>query len=147
MLIYKELEPMKLRNREKKFVTEYIKSLDAEFCAQKAGYKNLKAARKLLANPLVIKEIKSQLKEQIVSLKVDKGYVIEKLLRIAEFSLEEEDVLDKEGAFTGRKKLRDTSAGLKALEGLCKYLGFNADDKEYKQAKIITIANLDDNKI
>ena len=55
--------------------------------------------------------------------------------------------MDKDGCFTGKKKLRDTSAGLKALESLCKYLGFNGNDEEYKQAKIITISNLDDSKI
>ena len=71
-------------------------------------------------------------------------------MQIAEFSLEEEDVLDKEGCFTGKKKLRDTSAGLKALESLCKYLGLSVNTSEqegYKPAKIITIANLDDSKI
>ena len=69
-----------------------------------------------------------------------------KLLQIAEFSLEQEDILDKEGYPTGKKKLRDTSAGLKALESLCKYLDFNKEE-EYKEAKIITISNLDDEKI
>lgn len=93
--------------------------------------------------------LKEQLKSQISSLRVNKGYVIQKLLQIAEFSLEEEDILDKDGNLTGKKKLRDTSAGLKALESLCKYLGFNASasEGEYRQAKIITISNLDDDKI
>ena len=71
-------------------------------------------------------------------------------MQIAEFSLEEEDILDKEGCPTGKKKLRDTSAGLKALESLCKYLGFTItqdNEDEYKAAKIITISNLDDEKI
>lgn len=106
-------------------------------------------ANNLLSQDAVIKEINSQLRTQILSLRVNKGYVIQKLLQIAEFSLEEEDILDKDGGYTGKKKLRDTSAGLKALESLCKYLGFhtNTEDKEYKEAKIITIANLDDNKI
>jgi len=141
-----------LTNQQKKFVTEYIKSLNHESSAKKAGYKSKdlkETAQNLLANTLVINEIKSQLHEHIAGLQVDKGYVIQKLLRIAEFSLEEEDILDKDGGFTGKKKLRDTSAGLKALESLCKYLGFNAnaDDEEYKQAKIITISNLDEDKI
>lgn len=103
----------------------------------------------LLSNNFVIKEIKEQLKNQISSLRVQKGYVIQKLLQIAEFSLEEEEITDKEGNYTGKKKLRDTSAGLKALESLCKYLGFNSENKdaEYRQARIITISNLDDEKI
>lgn len=142
----------KLTNQQKKFVLEYIKSLNGELSAQQAGYrpKDLKAAAaELLAKDSIIHEIKYQLKKQIESLRVNKGYVIQKLLQIAEFSLEEEDILDKEGCFTGKKKLRDTSAGLKALESLCKYLGFtsNPDEQEYKQAKIITISNLDDSKI
>lgn len=141
-----------LTSQQKKFVLEYIKSLNGELSAQKAGYKSkdLKAiAVELLSKDSVIHEIKYQLKKQIASLRVNKGYVIQKLLQIAEFSLEEEDILDKEGYATGKKKLRDTSAGLKALESLCKYLGFSAnqDEEEYKQAKIITISNLDDTKI
>ncbi len=141
---------MTLTSQQKRFVSEYIKSLDGVLSAQKAGYKskNLKEiADNLLSKDFVIKEIKLQLKKQISSLCVNKGYVIQKLLQIAEFSLEEEDVLDKEGYPTGKKKLRDTSAGLKALESLCKYIGINSEDSEYKEAKIITISNLDDNKI
>ena len=141
-----------LTQQQKRFVAEYIKSLDGELSAQKAGYKSrdLKTiANNLLSDNMVINEITEQLKKQISSLRVHKGYVIQKLLQIAEFSLEEEEILDKEGNYTGKKKLRDTSAGLKALESLCKYLGFNSnsDENEYKEAKIITISNLDDNKI
>ncbi len=141
-----------LTQQQKRFVAEYIKSLDGELSAKKAGYKSkdLKVVvNGLLSNNSIIHEIKDQLKQHISSLRVHKGYVIQKLLQIAEFSLEEEDILDKEGNSTGKKKLRDTSAGLKALESLCKYLGFssNNDQEEYRQAKIITISNLDDDKI
>ncbi len=141
-----------LTQQQKRFVAEYIKTLDGELSAKNAGYKSsdLKAvSNNLLSNSSVIKEIKEQLKNQISSLRVHKGYVIQKLLQIAEFSLEEEEITDKEGNYTGKKKLRDTSAGLKALESLCKYLGFNSEnkDEEYRQARIITISNLDDEKI
>ncbi len=140
-----------LTTQQQKFVSEYIKSLDAEIALKNSGYKskNLKeTAKNLLSSPIIIQEINLQLKTQIETLSVSKGYVIRKLLQIAEFSLEEEDILDKEGYPTGKKKLRDTSAGLKALESLCKYLGFNTQkEEEYKEAKIITISNLDDSKI
>lgn len=139
----------KLTQQQKKFVNEYIKTLDGELSAEKAGYKSkdLKSVSLiLLSKDSIIKEIKRQLKSQITSLCVNKGYVVQQLLRIAEFSLEEEDILDKEGCITGKKKLRDTSAGLKALESLCKYLG-KTDQEGYKSAKIITISNLDDEKI
>lgn len=142
----------RLTKQQKIFVSEYIKTLDGEGSAKCAGYKSKNlttTATELLSDETIIREIKTQLKQQISSLRVNKGYVIQKLLQIAEFSLEEEDILDKEGDYTGKKKLRDTSAGLKALENLCKYLGFNSkqEDEEYKQAKIITISNLDDEKI
>ena len=142
---------MKKRTQQQKiFVKEYIKTLDGELSVKKAGYKTKNAktfAEQLLSDDLVIKEINRQLREQINSLQVNKGYVIKKLLQIAEFSLEEEDITDKDGNYTGKKKLRDTSAGLKALESLCKYLGFAKAEDEYKPAKIITISNLDEKKI
>lgn len=142
----------RLTKQQKIFVSEYTKTLDGERSAKCAGYKSKNlttTATELLSDETIIREIKTQLKQQISSLRVNKGYVIQKLLQIAEFSLEEEDILDKEGDYTGKKKLRDTSAGLKALENLCKYLGFNSkqEDEEYKQAKIITISNLDNEKI
>lgn len=143
-----------LTQQQKKFVSEYIKSLDGEVSAKQAGYKckDLKGfSVELLKKDYIIHEIKTQLKLQIESLSVQKGYVIQKLLQIAEFSLEEEDILDKDGNSTGKRKLRDSGAGLKALESLCKYLGFSSTLKqgedEYREAKIITIANLDDEKI
>ena len=140
----------KLTQQQKIFVSEYIKTLDGEQSAEKAGYKSKdlkRISRELLSKDSIIKEINRQLTQQITSLCINKGYVVQKLLHIAEFSLEEEDILDKEGCITGKKKLRDTSAGLKALENLCKYLGFNKEEEPYKQAKIITISNLDDGKI
>ena len=143
-----------LTKQQKRFVSEYIRSLDAQSAAEKSGYKSedLKVfSSELLKKDYIINEIKTQLKLQIESLNVQKGYVIQKLLQIAEFSLEEEDILDKDGNPTGKRKLRDSSAGLKALEALCKYLGFSStnskEESDYSDAKIITIANLDDEKI
>jgi len=59
-------------------------------------------------------------------------------------------VLDKDGGYTGKKKLRDTTAGLRALEALFKHLGLNSkgdDEGEVSETKIITINNLDEEKI
>lgn len=141
-----------LTAQQKLFVSEYIKTLDGEKALKAAGYKvkNLKTfANELLTKDFIIKEIKLQMKQQINSLNVQKGYVIQKLLQIAEFSLEEEEILDKDGISTGKKKLRDSSAGLKALESLCKYTGLSGSklEEDYREAKIITISNLDDEKI
>lgn len=140
-----------LTQQQQKFITEYIKTLDAELSARNAGYKNknLKiVTEELLSNNFVINEIKNRLQKHVSSLRVHKSYVIYKLLDIAEFSLEEEEVLDKEGGYTGKKKLRDATVGLRALEALCKYLGFNSktDEEGMPETKII-INNLDENKI
>lgn len=141
-----------LTKQQKNFVSEYIKTLDCELSAKKAGYKSSdlkKITEALFSNNSVINEIKSQLKSQLTCLRVHKGYVIQKLLEIAEFSLEEEEILDKEGGYTGKRKLRDASVGLKALENLCKHLGFNSktESEESSDVKIITIKNLDEEKI
>lgn len=140
-----------LTKQQKIFVSEYIKTLDAELSAKNAGYEENEikiVTEELLSNNFVIKEIKNQLKKQINSLRVNKGYVVQKFLEIAEFSLEEEEILDKDGGYTGKRKLRDATVGLRALEYLCKYLGFGAKaDESMPEAKIITINNLDDEKI
>lgn len=141
-----------ITQQQKTFVSEYIKTLDGELSARNAGYKSkdLKSiSDDLLSNNFVIKEIKNQLKSHISSLRVHKGYVIQKLLEIAEFSLEEEEIPDKDGAYTGKRKLRDATVGLRALESLCKHLGFSPKDTEEdnSEPKIITIKNLDEDKI
>ena len=140
----------KVTIQQKKFIEEYIKTLDGEASCKVAGYKanNLNdLSNKMLSDKKIINAIRHELLLRISALRVEKGYIVQKLLQIIEFSLEEEDILDKEGYPTGKKKLRDTSAGLKALESLCKYLGFQNSEEEYKEAKIITISNLDDSKI
>ena len=94
---------------QKQFVTEYIKTLDGEKSVKNAGFTVEDAkefAQELLSRDYIIREIKYQLNRQIDALNVPKGYVIQKLLQIAQFSLEEEDILDKDGNFTGKRKLR-----------------------------------------
>ena len=141
----------KLTIQQKKFIEEYIKTLDGEASCRYAGYKvnNLKElSNKMLSDRKIVNAIKHELLARIPSLRVEKGYIVQKLLQIIEFSLEEEDILDKEGSLTGKRKLRDTSTGLKALENLCKHFAFSASGEElYKEAKIITISNLDENKL
>ncbi|MBO7672583.1 terminase small subunit [bacterium] len=136
---------------QRKFIEEYIRTLDGEMACKYAGYteKNLReTANRLLSEKKIILAIKSKLLSQINSLRVEKGYIVQKLLQIIEFSLEEEDITDKDGEATGKKKLRDTSTGLKALENLCKHIGFYSDHEESAaEAKIITISNLDKEKI
>ena len=62
-----------LTQQQKRFVTEYIKTLDSELSARNAGYKSkdLKTVcERLLSNSSVIQEIKIQLKNQILEVLV-----------------------------------------------------------------------------
>ncbi|MCQ2789318.1 MAG: terminase small subunit [bacterium] len=141
-----------INKKQKRFISEYIKTLDGELSAQNAGYKSkdLKTCtEKLLSNISIVKAIEKQLRKRSARLQIDKAYVVQKLLEIAEFSLEEEEIYDKNGEYTGRKKFRDASNGLKALEYLSKYLNLNSDNsnENSSEPKIITIKNLDDEKI
>ena len=80
---------MSINQQQKQFIAEYIRTLDAEASLKKAGYKdrNLKSlARKFLNDKEIVNEIRLQMKNQIESLQVHKGYVVQKLLQIAEFS-------------------------------------------------------------
>lgn len=142
----------KLTELQKKFINEYIIDLNPEQAAIRAGYcdKNaLRHANQLIQNPNIISRIKQQIKEQTKRLRIEKSYIIQKLLKVAEFSLEEEAVTDKSGNPTGKTKLRDTTAGMKALEMLCKHCGIA--DKAIKTdsglPKINIIKGLDESKV
>lgn len=116
---------MSLNKQQRKFIAEYIKTLDARGSAIKAGYSAgtaAKTAETLLAKEYVLKEIEERLRQKTKSLEVSKAYLVHKFLEIAEYALQEEEVLDKNGLPTGKWRMRDTSAGLKALEALCKQL-------------------------
>lgn len=146
------MKSKELTAQQKNFISEYIKDLDAERAAVTAGYKKSTAAQKakeLLAKPEIIKEMKKLIEFQAKSLMVSKLYIIKKLLNIAEFCLETEDILDKEGNPSGKRKLRDTGAGLRALEFLSKHLGFYKPEKtdDDSSPQINTIINLDEDRI
>ncbi len=134
------------------FVAEYIKSLDAKTAAAKAGYAKCSAKRqgeKLLQNNNVLKEISHQLALQAESLQVSKAYIVKRLLSIIEFSLAEEDILDKEGKKTGKSKLRDAQSSLRALDFLCKHLGMASQNDDFapQEPCVTFIDNLNKDKI
>ena len=59
---------MNLNQQQKQFITEYIRTLDAEASLKKAGYKdrNLKSlATKFLNDKNIVDEIRLQMKKQI----------------------------------------------------------------------------------
>lgn len=142
----------KLTKQQKTFIHEYIRSLDPKEAAIKAGYQKGRAKLQgelLLKKDSVLKKLNSLLKRQANSLQVGKAYVVQRLLNIIEFSLEEEDILDKEGNKTGKTKLKDTQSCLRALDYLCKHLGMASSDNpnSENEPRITFIDNLNEKKI
>ena len=61
---------MNLNQQQKQFITEYIRTLDAEASLKKAGYKdrNLKSlARKFLNDKEIVNEIRLQMKIKVIT--------------------------------------------------------------------------------
>ena len=111
----------KLTLQEKKFITEYIKTLDSENAVKKAGYKEknlLKVAEKILSKDYIVKELNLQLKQRVNALNITKGYVVKKLLQIAEFSLEEEEITDLSNPAVVLKYKTAADIVNKALKGV-----------------------------
>ncbi len=141
-----------LTKQQKSFVAHYIKCLDAKEAAALAGYKKSHAklqGEQLLKKESILAEIRRVLSMQVESLQVSKAYIVQRLLNIIEFSLETEDILDKEGNKTGKTKLKDTQSCLRALDCLCKHLGI-ASEEGYNldnEPKITIIDNLNERRI
>ena len=105
------------------FVDYYINTLNPKEAAILAGYPTEEAeeyGRSLINNKRIISEVKKQLKQNAQNLYVTRSYIVSKLLDIIEFSVEEEEILTKDGSPTGKSKLRDTTCALRALMSLSK---------------------------
>ena len=161
----------KLTNVQKKFIKIYLDTLNPAKSAIEAGYceKNAPSvAQMLLDKDVVLDEINSILSSQTRTLNISKAYIVKKLVDIIENSLNDsvcEADFDEHLSSTGRgkngvktvKKQKDVAVALKALENLCKQLGFSScnskfEDKddncdETSAPQINIINNLDENKL
>ena len=115
-----------------------------------AGYAKDKAdyyVNILLGNPKIIQEIEKNISEQIKTLNISKAYIVNKLLKVIEFSIQEEAILDKENIPTGKYKLKDASNCLKALIFLAKCLDIDSKISNEDNSVSFNIENLDIEKI
>ena len=90
-----------LSKNQKNFIHFYSQSLNAKQAVIEAGYAKDKAdyyVNILLGNPKIIQEIEKNISEQIKTLNISKAYIVNKLLKVIEFSIQEEAILDKEKA-------------------------------------------------
>ena len=141
-----------LTKQQQTFVDEYIKHLDSTKAAINAGYTKSRAkfqGELLLKRPYIIAAIKEAIIAQAASLQVSKAYIVERLLKIIEFSSAQEEILDKDGNKTGKIKLRDTQSSLRALDFLCKHLGMSSQDEQSNldNPQITIIDNLNEKRI
>jgi len=142
-----------LTKQQRAFVREYVRTLDVKQAAQKAGYSKVRLeqhGKETHKKAPVIAAIEAQINEQIASLQVNKAYIIARLLKIIEFSLESEDILDKDGNKTGKTKIRDCQSSLRALDYLAKQIGIELESvvsAPLVEPKITIIDNLDEKRI
>ncbi|MCI5824526.1 MAG: terminase small subunit [Candidatus Gastranaerophilales bacterium] len=161
----------KLTNIQKKFIKIYIDTLNPTKSAIEAGYceKNASSvAQMLLDKEDIINEINTLLSSQTKTLNISKAYIVKKLVDIIENSLNDDsfEVDSYESANSSirhktntkiAKKQKDVAIALKALENLCKQLGFSSCNSKFEDKddncdetlspQINIINNLDETKL
>ena len=141
-----------LSTQQKAFVNSFLETVNPTESALKAGYKQSDAkrrAKELLSNPKIINTLNAKIDESAQSFVVHKCFFVKKLLEIIDSTTRQEDVLDRSGAPTGKKKLSDAGAALRALDALfrCIETERSAAASVQDTMKIMCIENLDDAKI
>ncbi len=135
------------KQKQKKFLEEYSKSLDIKASALAAGYRKQTAlanVQNLLNNPATIIELKALCRKKASYLEICKGFILYGYLKILDWALDTDD----------NGKPNDTGAALRALDGIIKQTEPGNQPAETRSADaeenplIVTqIKGLDPNKI
>jgi phage terminase small subunit len=130
-----------LTDKQKRFVEEYLKDLNATQAAIRAGYSantaNEQGAR-LLANVSVKAAVAKGQEKLSKRAQIDQEWVLKNIIKVYKRCMQKTRVKDREGNFIGEFQFKDGSA-LKSLELLGKHLGMfaervklsNDDDKPF----------------
>lgn len=131
---------MALQARQKLFVEEYLKDLNATRAAERAGYKHpLQQGPRLLGNVGVAQAIQAAQAERARKAKIDATWVLEKLIENRARAAQATPVLDREGNPTGEYRYEGSVVN-KALELIGKHLGMYRDVVEHQgQQRIIVV--------
>lgn len=117
--------PRNLTPKQRLFVAEYLKDLNATQAAIRAGYSprtaNEQAAR-LLAKVSIRAATEQAFNKRAAKVELSADYVLGNLTEITERCMQHAAVLDKEGEPTGEYRF-DASGANRALELLGKHLG------------------------
>lgn len=115
----------KLTNRQKRFVEEYLKDMNATQAAIRAGYSE-RTARQMAAQNLTKLNVKNAvekaLREREERTNITQNYVLQGLRENVQRCMQAKPVLDREGSPTGKYTYHATGAN-RALELLGKHLG------------------------
>jgi phage terminase small subunit len=126
-----------MTDKQKLFVKEYMKDLNATQSAIRAGYSE-DTARQIgsenLSKPYIQEAIEKEMKERTAKVEIDAEYVLKGLKKVAERCMQEEEVMKydyekKSLVGTGEYKF-DSSGANKAFELLGKYLKLFTDKVE-----------------
>ena len=116
---------MALTARQERFCQEYALDLNASQAAVRAGYSKRSAqvtSSRMLANHSVAARIAELKKVREVKTGITQGWVLSRLVKVAERCLQEEPVLDREGSQTGVFRF-DAGNAIKALALLGQHVG------------------------
>lgn len=123
------VEEGRLTPKQRLFVQEYLKDLNATQAAIRAGYSEDTAAQigyQLLHKSLVVNEIKRRQEQREKQLGIDAQWVLERLKLISDRCVQAEPVTDKDGNPIGEWRF-DAAGANKATELIGKHLGMFAE--------------------
>lgn len=124
-----------LSGKQKVFVDEYLKDLNATQAAIRAGYSKKTAediGRQALRKAPVAAAIQEVMDARSKRTQISADYVLNGIKNTIERCAQEEPVVDKEGNHTGEYKF-DSGAVLKGYELLGKHLKLFTDKVEHSQ--------------
>lgn len=125
---------MALTEKQRNFVNEYMKDMNATAAYLRAGYDCTEgAARRAGSRLLSNVDIQSEIGQRTDKMEKESGisvqWVLEKLTELTERCMQAEPVLDREGNPVGEWKF-DSAGANKALDSIGKYYGMFRDKVE-----------------
>jgi phage terminase small subunit len=121
---------MALTDKQRRFVDEYLITLNATQAAIKSGYSEKTAqeqSSRLLSNVMVQAAIQERMQDRQKRVEANQDYVITKVLNTIERCSQAESVLDREGNPIGEYKF-DSTGVFKGCDMLARHLGMYTDN-------------------